>query len=168
MLFSDCVKSLGNFIEFANSVQGRGKSTMPPLFNSSDVLSSAYDKTKLIAKNYSKNSNHGDSVSLYLLALLELKLHTFVTSKLVKEVITNLDPSKASGSDFISVVVLKSCELELSYMQGWANVDRGWLVMQNLLRYTRFLGKHSLPDDKEKTLDLQIFSQIGKTMEKLQ
>ena len=35
---------------------------------------------------------------------------------MVKKVITNLDSSKASGPDFIPVVVLKNCELELSYI----------------------------------------------------
>ena len=35
---------------------------------------------------------------------------------MVKQVITNLDSSKASGPDCIPVVVLKNCELELSYI----------------------------------------------------
>ena len=35
---------------------------------------------------------------------------------MVKKVITNLDLSKASGPDCIPVVVLKNCELELSYI----------------------------------------------------
>ena len=35
---------------------------------------------------------------------------------MVKKVIMNLDLSKGSGSDCISVVVLKNCELELSYI----------------------------------------------------
>ena len=35
---------------------------------------------------------------------------------MVKEVITNLDSSKASGPDCIPVVVLKNCEPELSYI----------------------------------------------------
>ena len=35
---------------------------------------------------------------------------------MVKKVIMNLDLSKASGPDCISVVVLKNCELELSYI----------------------------------------------------
>ena len=40
----------------------------------------------------------------------------FVTPKMVKKVITNLDMSKASGPDCIPVVVLKNCEPELSYI----------------------------------------------------
>ena len=35
---------------------------------------------------------------------------------MVKKVIMNLDLSKSSGPDCIPVVVLKSCELELSYI----------------------------------------------------
>ena len=35
---------------------------------------------------------------------------------MVKKVITNLDSSKVSGPDCISVVVLKNCEPELSYV----------------------------------------------------
>ena len=45
------------------------------------------------------------------------KLHNIsVTPKMVKKVIMNLDLSKASGLDCIPVVVLKNCELELSYI----------------------------------------------------
>ena len=40
--------------------------------------------------------------------------HISVTPKMVKKVIMNLDLSKASGPDCISVVVLKNCEPELS------------------------------------------------------
>ena len=39
-----------------------------------------------------------------------------ITPKMVKKVITNLDSSKASGPDYIPVVVLKNCEPELSYI----------------------------------------------------
>ena len=34
---------------------------MPPLFSGPEVFSSASDKTKLLAKNFSKNSNFDDS-----------------------------------------------------------------------------------------------------------
>ena len=39
-----------------------------------------------------------------------------VTSKMVKKVIMSLDLSNASGPDCIPVVVLKNCELKLSYI----------------------------------------------------
>ena len=51
------------------------------------MLSSASDKEKLFAKNFSKNSN-----------------------------VDNFDLSKVSGPNFISMMVLKNCEPELSYM----------------------------------------------------
>ena len=41
----------------ANSVLNKGKSAIPPLFNSPEVLSSASDKAKLFAENFSKNSD---------------------------------------------------------------------------------------------------------------
>ena len=46
-----------------------------------------------------------------------LKLHNiYVTSNLVKKVITNLDLSRAPGLDCILGVVLKKCKPELSYI----------------------------------------------------
>ena len=45
-----------------------------------------------------------------------LKLQNIpVTLKLVTIVVTDLDSSKASGPDCISIVFLKNCEPELSY-----------------------------------------------------
>ena len=48
------------------------------------------------------------------IARANLKLYVSVSSKVVKKVITNLDLSKASGSDCIPVVVLKNCEPQIS------------------------------------------------------
>ena len=47
--------------QIANSVLNKCKSAIPPLFNNPEVLSSASDKAKLFAENFSKNSNLGDS-----------------------------------------------------------------------------------------------------------
>ena len=83
------------------------------------MLSSASDKARLFAKNFSKNSNLDDSgISLPVFpSRTNLKLHNIsVTPKMVKKVIMNLDLSKASGPDCIPVVVLKNCEPELSYI----------------------------------------------------
>ena len=83
------------------------------------MLSSASDKTKLLAENFSKNSNLDDSgISLHVFpSRTNLKLHNIsVTPKMVKKVIMNLDLSKASGPDCIPVVALKNCEPELSYI----------------------------------------------------
>ena len=82
------------------------------------MLSSASDKAKLFAENFSKNSNLDDSgISLPVFpSRTNQKLHISVTTRMVKKVITNLDLSKASGPDCIPVVVLKNCEPELSYI----------------------------------------------------
>ena len=81
------------------------------------MLSSASDKAKLFAENFSKNSNLDDS-GIFLPVFpsrTNLKLHNIsITAKMVKKFIMNLDLSKASGPDCIPVVVLKNCEPELS------------------------------------------------------
>ena len=81
------------------------------------MLSSASDKAKLFAENFSKNSNLDDSgISLPVFhSRTNLKLHNIsITAKMVKKVMMNLDLSKASGPDCIPVIVLKNCEPELS------------------------------------------------------
>ena len=73
-----------DFWRIANSVLNKGKS----------VLSSASDKAKLFAKNFSKNSNLDDSgISLPVFpSRTNLKLNTIsITPMMVKKVITNLD-----------------------------------------------------------------------------
>ena len=108
-----------DFWRIANSVLNKGKSAIPPLFNRPGVLSSASDKAKLIAENFSLNCNLDDSgVSLPVFpSRTNLKLHSIsVTPKMVRKVVMNLDLSKASGPDCIPVVVLKNCEPELSYI----------------------------------------------------
>ena len=106
-----------DFWRIANGVINKVKSAIPPLFNGPEVLSSISDKAKLFAKNFSKNSNLDDSgISLPVFpSRTNLKLHNIsITPKMVKKVIKNLDSSKASGPDYISVVVVKNCEPELS------------------------------------------------------
>ena len=105
-----------DFWRIANSVLNKGKSAIPPLFNGPEVLSSASDKAKLFAENFSKNSNLDNSgISLPVFSSrTNLKLHNiYVTPKMVKKVITNLD---SSDPDYISVLVLKNGESELSYI----------------------------------------------------
>ena len=100
-----------DFWQIAYSVLNKSKSAIPPLFNGSEVLSSASDTAKLFAENFSLNSNLNDSgVSLPVFpSRTNLKLHNIsVTPKMVREVVMNLDLSKASGPDCIPVVVLKS------------------------------------------------------------
>ena len=81
------------------------------------MLSSAFDKTKLLAKHFSKNFNLNDSgISLHIvLSRTNLKLHKIsIIPKMLKYVITDLDSSRASGPDCIPVVLLKNCKPEIS------------------------------------------------------
>ena len=82
-------------------------------------MSSASAKAKLFTKSFSKNFNL-DSLSVSLpdfSSRTNLKLYNiFISAKMVKKVIINLDSSKASGSDSIPVVVLKNCGPELLYI----------------------------------------------------
>ena len=102
-----------------NKTKNKGKSAIPPLFNSPEVFSSALDKAKSFAKSFSKNSNLNDlGISLPVFpSRTNLKLHNIsATPKMVKKVIMNLNSSKASGPDYIPVLVLKNCEPELIYV----------------------------------------------------
>ena len=69
------------------------------------MLPFASDEVKLFAKNFSKNSNLGESgVTLPVFpSRPNLKLHNIsLTPKMVKKFIVNLDLSKAFGPDSIS------------------------------------------------------------------
>ena len=76
------------------------------------MLSSASGKAKLFAKNFSKSPNLDDlgiSLSVFF-PRTNLKQHIIsITPKMVEKVIVNLDLSKASGPNRISVVVLRNC-----------------------------------------------------------
>ena len=73
----------------ANSVLNKGKSGIPPLFSGPEMLFSASDKAKSVAKSFSKNSNLDDSgISLPVFPCrTTLKLHSIsVTPKMVIKV----------------------------------------------------------------------------------
>ena len=66
-----------DFWHIANSVLNKGKSAVPPLFNVPEVLSSASDKAKVFAENFTKDSNLDDS-GIFLLVFsskTNMKLH---------------------------------------------------------------------------------------------
>ena len=115
------------------------------------MLSSTSDKAELFAENFSKNSKLDDSgISLPVFpSRLNLKLHNiYVSPKMIKKVMMNVDLSKASGPDCIPVVVLKNCEPELSYILAELSVSvLRSLVFQIVERfhqwylYLRMLGK---------------------------
>ena len=114
------------------------------------MLSSASDKAKLFAENFSMNSNLDDSVfSLPVFpSRTNLKLHTIsVTPKMVRKVVMNLDLSKASGPDYIPVVVLKNCEPELSY------------ILAEL--FSKCLKEFSFPDCWKVSSVVPVFKNVG-------
>ena len=83
------------------------------------MLSSPSDKAKLFAENICKNSNLDDSgISLPVFtSRTNLKLHNIsLTLKMVKKLIMNIDFTKVSDPDCIPPVVLKNCQLKLSYI----------------------------------------------------
>ena len=128
----------------------KGKSAIPPLFNDPEVLSSASDKAKLFAENFSENSNLDDSgISLLVFpSTTNLKLHNIsVTPKVVKKVIMSFDLSKASGPDCIPVVVLENCEPELSY------------ILAEL--FNKCLKESCFPDCWMVSLVVPVFKNIG-------
>ena len=140
-----------DFWQIANSVLNKGKSAIPPLFNRPEVLSSASDKAKLFAKDFSMNSNLDDSgISLPVFpSRTNLKLHNIsITPKMVKKVITNLDSPKASGPDCIPVVVLKNCDPELSY------------ILAKL--FNKCLEESCFPDCRKVSLVVPVFKNVGK------
>ena len=141
----------GRILHFVSScLSNKGKFAIPPLFNSQEVFFSASDKLKLLAKNFCFNSNLDDSgISLCALpSRTNRKLHNiFVTPKMVKKIITNLDLSKTSGPDCIPVVVLKNCEPELSY------------ILAEL--FNNYLKESYFPDCWKVSLEVSVFENFG-------
>ena len=68
-----------DFWPIANSVIKKGKFAIPPLFNGLEVMSSASDKAKLFAENFTKNSLpvFSSRTNLKLFSLLELIWNCF-------------------------------------------------------------------------------------------
>ena len=138
-----------DFWQNANIVLNKSKSAIPPLFNSPYGLFSASNKAKLFAENFSKNSNlHGSGISLPVFPTrTNLKLHTIsITPKMVRKVIMNLDLSRASRPGFIPMVVLKNCELQLSYILAEF--------------FNKFLKESCLPDCREVSLMVSVFKNV--------
>ena len=83
------------------------------------MLSSASDKSKLFAENFSKNfylDDFGISLPVFP-SRTNLKLHNIcVTPKKVKKVITNLDLSKTFVPDCLAAAILENCDPKLSYI----------------------------------------------------
>ena len=77
----------GEFRRNASNLFNKGKYAIPPLFNGQEMLSSASDKVKLFAENFSKNSDlDGLGISLRVFSSrTNLKLHISLTPKVVKK-----------------------------------------------------------------------------------
>ena len=113
-------------------------------------MSSASDKAKVFAENFSKNSNLDDSgISLAVSSSrTNLKLHNIsVTPKMVKKVIMNLDLSKTFGPDCIPKVVLKNCESGISYMLAEL--------------FSKCLKESYFPDCWKVSLVISVFKNVG-------
>ena len=114
-----CLETSWGFWRIADNVLSEGKSAIPPLFNDPEVQSSASDKAKLFAKSFSKNCNLDDlDISLPVFPFrTNEKLHIIsVTHKMVQKVKKKLDSSKGYDTNCIPVMVLKTCQLALSYI----------------------------------------------------
>ena len=114
------------------------------------MFSSAFDKEKLFAENFSKNSildDSGISVPVFP-SRTNLKLRNIsVTLKMVEKVIRNLDLSKTSSPDCILVVVLKNCEPELPYILGEL--------------FNKCLKETCFPDCWKGSLVVPVFKNVG-------
>ena len=124
------------------------------------MLSSASDKAKMFAENFSKNSNVDNSgISLPVFpSINNLKKHNIsVIPKRVKKVIMNLDLSEASGPDCIPVVVLKNCEPELSYILAGLKIQ---YVSEGVL-FSRFLEGFNVSKNVEEWSRAQNYCPIS-------
>ena len=99
-----------DFWQIANTVLNKNKYAIPPLFISPEVLQNCSLKTFVITLILMTQ------VLEVFCSRSNLKLHISITPKMVKKVITNPDSLNTSGPDCISLVLLKNCQPELSYI----------------------------------------------------
>ena len=105
------------FWKIFNSVFRRSKSSIPPLFDGFQVLTSSKDKAEILARSFASNCSLDDSGkhlpnfhSRCANNIPDLR----ITASSVAAVLSGLDPSTASGPDNIPVIVLQKCSPELS------------------------------------------------------
>ena len=141
-----------DFWRIANGTLNKSKSSLPALFNDPEVLSSASDKAKLLAENFSKNSNL-DYSSISLLAVssrTNLKLHIPATLKLIKRVMADRDLSKAYSPNCVPVIHLNDCKLKLSD------------ILVELLNI--FLKENCLPDSWRVSSVVPVFKKLERDL----
>ena len=106
-----------DFWRISNSILNRGKSSIPPLFNGPEVLTSSKDKANLFAGKFSANSTLDDTLHSLpdFLSRTEQEIVSMrITVRMVAKAICELDVAKATGPDCIPSIVLKMCSPELS------------------------------------------------------
>ena len=106
-----------DFWRIANSVLNRSRSSVPPLFNGPEVLTSPQDKANLFGNNFASNStldDDGHPLPDFPLRTDSVISDPLITPKKVIRIISKLDSAKATGPDGIPVIVLKMCAPELS------------------------------------------------------
>ena len=106
-----------DFWRIIKSVTSNKRSSIPPIFNGPEVLSSSKDKAELFSNIFSTNSTLDDSGH----AVPEFPLRTnkvldscCITPAKISSIISNLDASKATGPDGIPVILFQKCAPELS------------------------------------------------------
>ncbi|CAI9735156.1 Hypothetical predicted protein [Octopus vulgaris] len=106
-----------DFWRIIKSVRGNNKSSIPPLFNGPEVLTTSNDKAELFAQLFSSHSILDGSGHPLLNALLKtdkLSRSSHITSAKFAAIMAQLDPSKATGPDGIPVTALQKCSPGLS------------------------------------------------------
>ena len=151
-----------DFWRIVNSVLNKGKSTIPPLFNFLEVLSSVSDKAKLFTKTFSENSDLDDSsISLRVFpSKTNMKLHISVTPKIAKKVIRNLDLSKASdGSEELWAWTFIHTSWTLRYVSERVVFQIAGSFSRWSL-YLRMLGKGSLLSVVSKVFEIRVIIRL--------
>ena len=106
-----------DFWRIIKSIRSKNKSSVPPLFNGPEVLTSSKDKVELFAKLFSSHStldDCGHPLPDFPPKTDQLLHDCQITPAKVAAIVTRLDPSKATGPDGIPVIVLQKCSPELS------------------------------------------------------
>ncbi|CAI9721180.1 Hypothetical predicted protein [Octopus vulgaris] len=106
-----------DFWRIIKSVRGNNKSSIPPLFNGPEVLTTSNDKSELFAQLFSSHFILDDSGHPLPDVFLKTDkpLHIcHITSDKVAAIVARLEPCKATGPHGIPVVVLQKCSPELS------------------------------------------------------
>ena len=105
------------FWKICKAVLNKGKSAIPPLIHGPEVLTSSKDKAQVFARQFASNSTLDDRnhpLPDFASRTDKVLQDIVITPKLVASVISNLDPTKATGPDGIPVIVLQKCSPELS------------------------------------------------------